>query len=150
MTAEPALLAAIAALAAPAASPDPLSQLPGTGYGEALLRMVVALVVLVGVLLVAARVLPRWLSRTPAAGSGHIRIIESTRLEPRRSLHLVEVGSSRVLIGSSEHGLTVLDRVGPASQGAIPPADPPAPVRDFASLLRAEPRPAPPTPQQPA
>jgi len=41
-----------------------------------------------------------------------VRVIETTCLGPRKALHLVEVGSQRLLIASTNDSVTMLTHVG--------------------------------------
>ena len=41
-------------------------------------------------------------------GGRHVRIVETTMLAPNRSLHLIEVGRQRLLIGSTREHITLL------------------------------------------
>lgn len=98
------------------AKPDPLADLPT--YGAALIRMVVALVSILIVLLILAKLLPRWLNRSFGQKSkGDISIVDSIQLEPRRRVYLLRVGGRQVLIGSSEQGLHTL--VGEIPNGEV-------------------------------
>lgn len=86
---------------------DPLANIPT--YGAALIRMVVALVSILIALLILAKLLPRWLNRSlRQKGKGDIAIVDSIQLEPRRRVYLLRVGDRKVLIGSSEQGLSTL------------------------------------------
>ncbi len=70
--------------------------------------------VALGIVLLLAWVTIRFLAgRFGVSGKGdrNIKIIETMPLGPKRGLHIVEVGGKVLLIGSSEGGLTLLDRL---------------------------------------
>lgn len=93
-------------------------------YGMTALRTLAALVIVVVLLLVAARVLPGLLKRPAGAErGGEIEVVATKALGPRRAVHIVRVRGVEYLIGSSEHGLHQL---------AAGPLEPKAPERPFA------------------
>lgn len=106
------------------ASPDPLADLPS--FGESFAKMVLWLAVVVALLLVAAKVLPRWVRRAPGGpgASGDIEVVGSVALEPRRRIYLVRIAGKRVLIGSSESGLCRLAGDGPLDPSPTPAGSP--------------------------
>jgi flagellar biogenesis protein FliO len=93
--------------AAPAnkSADDVLKDVPN--YGRMLTQMLVALGAIVVVLLVAAKLLPKVLGKRFAASTGAagnaklIEIVETRRLDPRTSIHLVKVAEQYFLIGST-------------------------------------------------
>ncbi len=98
----------------PEGSATPTS-LSGEGGGT-LLRLGIGLVVVVGLIAAVWFVLKRiQRSRYPAldeAGPSLIDVVTTTALGPNRSLHLVRVGEELVLVGSTDHGITPLARLG--------------------------------------
>lgn len=85
-------------------------------YTSLLIRTLVTLGVMVVVLLLAAKYLPGWLRRLgPADRDGLIGVVESRRLEPGRTLHVVKVGERMFLIGSTAQGLSTLADVTPGA-----------------------------------
>lgn len=106
----------------------PVADLPS--YGAAAARTFIALIVVVALLLIAAKFLPRWLSRRPGpTGTGEIEIVASHAIEPRRRIYVVRVRGREYLIGSSELGLH------PLSTGPLDAR----PVQTFAEVLGAKP-----------
>jgi flagellar biogenesis protein FliO len=90
--------------APPAVDPSaPLQPAPGVGDPMALVG---ALLVVGG----ALALLPSILSRLQArrSGGGLIDVVEVRPLGGRRSLMLVQVGARRILVGSSENGMSAL------------------------------------------
>ena len=69
--------------------------------------MLVILALGVGVLFLLKKVRPK---RRRAAGK-KISVLETVYLEPRKAVHLLQVGSMKLLVASSSEGLTKLDNV---------------------------------------
>ncbi len=89
------------------AARDPLSGLPS--YGEMLRRTFYALLAIVGCLVLAAKILPRWLGhRLPTPKGKMIEVVEFHRLEPRKGVYLLRVAGQYLLVGSSEGRLETL------------------------------------------
>jgi flagellar biosynthetic protein FliO len=128
------------------ASRDPLGDLPS--YGEALKHMVIALLAIIAALLLVARFLPQFLGRPRKAGAGGkmIDVVESYRLEPRKSIYLVRVAGQYFLLGSTGDRLDTLaggpldgEKVAAALRGADGKPPPEArPARSFAELLKGK------------
>lgn len=125
---------------------DPLGDLPS--YGEALKHMVIALLAIIAGLLLVAKFLPQFLGkpRAPGAGGKMIEVVESYRLEPRKSIYLVRVAGQYFLLGSTGDRLDTLaggpldgEKVAAALRGADGKAPPETkPTRSFAELLRGK------------
>ena len=72
-------------------------------------------VAIVAVLAVAAFYLSRKvLPKVTNAPDKEIRVVETTYLGPRKTLHLVQVGNQKLLIGSTNDTITTLARLGDA------------------------------------
>lgn len=76
-------------------------------YGDALLRMVLALVGVSAGVLGAAWVFRR-LGEKRARGGSVLQVIESRSLGPRQSVHLMKVGDEYLLIGVSDGHIATL------------------------------------------
>ncbi len=87
-----------------------MGQEPGSlsGIGHYLLTMGVSLALVVG-LAVGFLYLMRRFVPGPRGGRV-IRVMESLSLEPRRSLHLVKVGETYILVGSTDGGIREIAR----------------------------------------
>lgn len=89
-------------------------------------------------LLYAALAGLRWLQgsgrRAAGPGGATIRILETTGLAPGRSLHLVVVGEKTLLIGATEHQLSLLAEV---SEASLPLPDEELVSPDFETALAA-------------
>jgi len=128
------------ASATPAKAGDPESQpIPEGSSGPAtisggasgtLLRLGLGLAVVVGLIALIWYVLKRvQRSRYPAlddrSPTGLIDVLATTALGPSRSLHLVRVGEEIVLIGSTDHSVAPIARIGAEDAvslvGAMPP-----------------------------
>jgi len=107
---------------------DP-SNLPG--IGQYLLTTFLALL-----LVVSLAVLVLYLLRRVAPASGRtVKLVESVPLEPRRSLHLVQIGDRILLIGSTDGSLTL---IADFAKSAIELPEP-RPRRRFLDLVRRGP-----------
>lgn len=115
------------------ASNDPLGSTPFYFLG--------VFVKLVGVLLLivaSAIIFRRYSSFSPARSHlRHLHLLETVRLSPKQSLHLVSVGTQQILIGATDQSIALITPV-ECSQD-ISPVEPaqPQPGTDFTSLLRA-------------
>jgi len=71
------------------------------------------MLVLSGVLALAWVALRYWLPKiAPAGASGDLLdVVERKQLDARNSLFVVKAGSKYLLLGSSEHGLTLLEQL---------------------------------------
>ncbi len=78
----------------------------GGGYGELMLTSLLVLALVCGAAWVALRLVARWLEGRRVGGG--VAIIARVPLEPRRALYVVEAGGRRLLIGSSEGGVSLL------------------------------------------
>lgn len=101
----------------------------GAGYGELMLTSLLVLVVVCVVAWAALKWLGRWMEGR-RVGTG-ITVVGRVPLEPRRSLYVVEAGGRRLLIGSSEGGVTLLAEL---EAEAAPAAAKPA-ARSFGELV---------------
>jgi len=102
-------------------------------YGDQLVRMVWALGTLLAVFALAAWLLPRLLKRRPLSPrSGRMELVETLRLDARRSLHLVRVDGRTILIGAGEGGLVRLAAL------EDPTVEPQTAERAFADMLVAQ------------
>jgi flagellar protein FliO/FliZ len=101
---------------------DPLPAAPSsTGILWQTLSSVLVILVLGAVGMVAVkRFLPR-LGR-PFGGGRTVRVLETVPLGPRRSVHLLQVGGRKILVGDSQNNISMLaditDAYVPGSGGA--------------------------------
>ncbi len=109
----------------------------GGGYGALMLTSLVVLVLVCVVAWVALRLVARWLEGRRMGGG--VSVVARVPLEPRRALYVVEAGGRRLLIGSSEGGVslvTELDAVeAPAVDASAASVGPRGP-RGFGELLQ--------------
>jgi flagellar biogenesis protein FliO len=133
----------------PAITPvrDPFKDLPS--YGQLLRRTAWTLLAIIAGLIVAAKLLPRWLVNKAGSfgsrSSGRmIEVVESHRLEPRKSIYLIRVAGQYFLVASTGDRLETLAG-GPLDQQKIaetlrPAAaksrEEPDPGRSFVQVLR--------------
>lgn len=75
------------------------------------------LVKLIGVLLlivICAIIFKRYMNIGPQGGnSRQMQVIETLRLSPKQTLHLVAIGEQQLLIGSTDTGITLLSQFEP-------------------------------------
>jgi len=90
----------------------------GLDVGSSLIRGVIGFAVVLGTILVIAKVLKSNQARkqglSPRRGrgrdSGLVEVLSTTPLGPNRQLHLVRVGDEVILVGAGEGGITPLRR----------------------------------------
>jgi flagellar biogenesis protein FliO len=81
-----------------------------TGVIWQMLALAVIILVLGGLaLLVVRRLLPRM--GRPVGKAKSIRLLETTHLGQRKAVHLLQVGTKRILVGDSPTSLTLLSEV---------------------------------------
>lgn len=80
---------------------------------------------------VALRLVARWLEGRRAGGG--VTVVARVPLEPRRALYVVEAGGRRLLIGSSEGGVSLVTEL-PAEE-PVAAAAAAAKPRGFAELI---------------
>ena len=86
---------------------DPLSGLPS--YGEMLRRTFYALLAIIGCLVLAAKILPRWLNKARILPKSKlIEVVEFHRLEPRKGVYLLRVAGQYYLVASTDNRLETL------------------------------------------
>ncbi len=76
-----------------------------------LIRMTSALAIILGLMAAMVIVLKRWGAMGTKAKAGYIQVIENRMLLPKRHLSLVRVAGTYFLIGSTEHGMSLIGRV---------------------------------------
>jgi len=94
-------------------------------------QMLAKTALVLGLLFLTLAGLKRW--QTGGVRTRELSVIETLRLTPRQSLHLVRVGERHLLIGASEAQVTLLAEV--AVDKALPPVGVSAPASAFAQLL---------------
>ncbi len=96
---------------------------------------------LVGVLLliVASAIIFRRYSNFSPTGSRvrHLHLLETVRLSPKQSLHLVAIGNQHILIGATDQTIALITPVESSPDFSPIESSKPQPAMDFASLLRA-------------
>lgn len=96
----------------------------GLDGGGMVLRMTIAIVIVVGLGVAALYMSRRILPRAGQSTNREIRVVETTYLGPRKTLHLVEVAGQRLLIASTPDRITMLAPLGdPWLDGSKPGAD---------------------------
>ncbi len=139
LAAGPARAATTTAPADPESLPIPEgSSAPGNlsgGAGDTLLRLGLGLVVVVGLIALVWYVLKRvQRSRYPSmerAGKagGLIDVVSTASIGPNRNLHVVRVGEEIILVGSTDHSITALTRLG--TDDLVGPIDVPPTTSTF-------------------
>jgi flagellar protein FliO/FliZ len=126
----------------------------GLDVGGGLLRGVIGFAVVIGAILVIAKLLKAnqkrklggYVSRGRSRDGGLVEVISTTPLGPNRQLHLVRIGDEVILVGSGEGGITPLrkfDEDEAVALGVIAPEDAQLDV-GFADALASAGVPAPP------
>jgi len=86
----------------------------GLGNGELFLKMMLSVVLVIALGAAALYVSKKVLPRVAHAPGKEIHVLETAYLGPRKALHLVEVGSQRLLIASTNDNVTMLAHVNEA------------------------------------
>ena len=86
-------------------SPSELSYDPSSGMYSDLLRAILFVVVLGGAAIYASRKLLPRITNLPGK---EVRVVETVYLGPRKAVHVLEVGSRRFLVGSTNENITKL------------------------------------------
>jgi flagellar protein FliO/FliZ len=112
----------------------------GSGLG----RTVLGLVIVVGVILIVAKLLKANQKRRQGIHGGNgdlVEVIGTTPIGPNRNLHLVRIGDEVLLLGAGEGGITPLRSFHPHEAVAIGAIEAPQP--SFAAALEMAGGPAP-------
>jgi flagellar protein FliO/FliZ len=101
----------------------------GLDAGGAMIRALIGFVVVIGVILVIAKMLKANQRRQQGLGprkrgqaTGIVEVLSSTPLGPNRHLHMVRVGNEVILVGAGEGGITPIrtyDETQAISLGAL-------------------------------
>jgi flagellar biosynthetic protein FliO len=126
----------------PTTAPPGIDDSPGAGW--LLVRSVLALGGVLGLLLLAGRVLRRSaLVRWAGGGTGRVRVLERVPLDARHALVLVQMGGAQFLLGTSDHGVQLLHRLElDDSQISAEPVPPSPPLTGLGFLERLRRKPA--------
>ena len=79
-----------------------------SGGQELFLKMILSVLIVVILGVAAVYVSKRFLPKIPHLGKRDIRIAESISLGPNKTVHLLEVGSQKILVGSTNENITML------------------------------------------
>lgn len=85
----------------------------GESMTAAVFQMMASLAVVLGLIYLIYYVFNRWFKGvgTGKMRSGHIRVVETRYLAPKRSLMIVEVGGEFLLLGSSSEGVQLIKKL---------------------------------------
>jgi flagellar biogenesis protein FliO len=75
---------------------------------EAVRTLMTSIVVLIVLGTAAIYAAKKWLPKIGMAKGKHIAVMESVQLAPNRAVHLIQVGSQRFLVGSSNESVRML------------------------------------------
>jgi flagellar biogenesis protein FliO len=75
---------------------------------EAVKTLMISIVVLIVIGTAAIYAAKKWLPKIGLAKGRHIAVMESVQLAPNRAVHLIQVGSQRFLLGSSNESVRML------------------------------------------
>lgn len=102
------------------------SDLQQNGFGIALFRTVVSLILVVGLVYLGMYGLKRFIYRSKGSGGIPIRVVGSTLLGPKKGIYLVEVEDRRLVLGVTDANvsfLTELKKRSPTEFKQIPVSD---------------------------
>ncbi len=132
--------AALAATPDTSAASNPNISTPFETAGMAL-GVFLKLALVIALIYASLYLLRRWKGILPGAPVRQLAVMETLRLSPRQSLHLVKVSDRLVLIGATDQNLSLLTEVKgelepetSPKQAAFAPIEP-APAADFKSML---------------
>lgn len=111
---------------------DPLSSAPFY-YVGAFFKLGVVLLLIIGI----SVVFRRWLQ--PGLGgksARQMRLLETVRLSPKQALHLVMIGDQRIVIGATDHAVSVLISLDGEPDPVVDGTSQPQADPDFGSMLR--------------
>ena len=75
---------------------------------EALRTLLISIIVLVAIGTLLIHASRKWLPKISGLKNKHILVLESVQLAPNRAVHLVQVGSQRFMLGSSNESVRML------------------------------------------
>jgi len=84
------------------------------GSKELFVHMMLSVLLVIGLAVGALYLSKKVLPRVTRAAGKEIRVVETTYLGPRKALHLVQIGSQKLLIGSTNESIATLAHVGDA------------------------------------
>jgi len=97
----------------PAESQAAPTEFVGTAM-PSMLRMVSALIVVIGCIYAGLWLLKRSMGRRFSSGSGRsLEVLETTAVAPKKTISLIRVGEKAVLVGVTDSGMTMLTELSP-------------------------------------
>jgi flagellar protein FliO/FliZ len=118
--------------AATIATPTPLPPPPVADVGSSVLRLLGALVFVIGLFLAAVWAIRRWQQTSAVRRHGpRLVILDVQSLGGRQSLYVVAYDRQRLLVGSSPQGVTLVTHLPEADDEATSPG----PQASFATAL---------------
>lgn len=116
----------------PNVSADPLDSTPY--FISAIVKLMVVLLLIVG----SSIVFRRWLQGNPGRKAvQQMRLMETIRLSPKQSLHLVVIGDQKLLIGATDQNVSLISPIEMEDLGPVPIEESqPQPGVDFGSMIR--------------
>lgn len=98
-------------------------------FFDAFIKFIAVLLLIFG----GAVVLRRWQgTRSSAASTRRLAVVETVRLSQRQALHLVHAGNQCFLVGATDHHISLISTVDAPSQGVSSTA-----AAEFAEMLQA-------------
>ena len=114
-------------------SSDPLSTTPFY-YMSAFVKLMVVLLLIVGSSIVARRWFQPGLNGKSAR---QMQLVETVRLSPKQTLHLVRIGDQQMVIGATDQNISLLASFDGEADSVPVSGLQPQPVSDFGSVLRS-------------
>jgi flagellar biosynthetic protein FliO len=115
------------------AASDPLGSTPFY-YLSAFVKLIAVLLLIVG----SSVIFRRWLQPNLSGKTGRqMHLVETIRLSPKQSLHLVMIGGQRLLIGATDQNVSL---IAPIEEELVPVTDEesqPQQGLDFGSMIRS-------------
>lgn len=115
-------------------SADPLDSTPFY-FISAIVKLMVVLLLIVG----SSIVFRRWLQGNPGRKAvQQMRLMETIRLSPKQSLHLIVIGDQKLLIGATDQNVSLISPIEMEDLGPVSIEESqPQPGVDFGSMIRS-------------
>ncbi len=114
-------------------SQDPLGSTPFYFVG-AIVKLMAVLLLIVG----SSVIFRRWLQAGPnGRAERQMRLVETIRLSPKQAVHLVMIGEQKLLIGATDHNVSLISTI-EEKFSPVPLAESqPQPGLDFGSMIQS-------------
>ena len=114
-------------------SKDPLGSTPFY-FISAIVKLIAVLLLIVG----SSVIFRRWLQGRPnGKAERQMRLVETIRLSPKQAVHLVMIGDQKLLIGATDHNVSLISSIEENFSPAPVAESQPQPGLDFGSMIQS-------------